>query len=298
MKIQMRLVGPASIVAALALSLAGCGTSSSTSTPAPPESAHLLEQLDTPAPELGFAAGRIATECLADQGFRLKSNWVHDAPRPIFSADSFFDSEDQARTYGFTSTVKNSFNELEESLSPERQQKFQVAFFGNDSSAVYYALSSGTKVGMSTDGCLGKAVAEVYGSVVNYLMVSNAVNDILVASTDFRAERSQILAKASGEFVACMNAKGHPVTDQNTISLAAEKFGVYRAEGEKPSAEESQLAVADFQCKDSLKVNEKLKTAFLDKSGGWLTNNNAKLQSIVALKKEAITNARKVMTGG
>lgn len=159
-----------------------------------------------------------------------------------------------------------------QSLSSQQRQHYQEASFGAKSLTV--TLPDGKRISFTPRGCLGKAETELYGSAIQYNIVSIYDADIFDKVRN-DALWSAAWKSAEAVWANCMAARGYHYA--NELAARVDVMSRYAASGARPAGVhgyEMRVARHDAACSAVAKMNS-VSSAALETAAAGLTADQA-----------------------
>ncbi|WP_217181064.1 hypothetical protein [Streptomyces sp. AC495_CC817] len=256
--------------------------------------------------DLYMAHGIVVNRCLNEAGFDIPfdaSASLTNATRHVaVGVVGVFPSEQSARANGYNTTFENegatSLEDYQSSLSAGEQAKFDEALWGpEDAPRETLVVDNGMEFGKSTVGCAAEGDDAVYGSVRGAMMLELFTNDVSAQTQTYRGDFDATLKALMPEYESCMSEAGYDVEGLTAPQVAEAAFGRYRETGAGPSAEEQKMAVADFQCQDSVQLSEKLNDLFVERASAWLVENEDRILELSEHLDESLDRAQGIING-
>ncbi|MGV8885516.1 MAG: hypothetical protein ACOH1T_08005 [Microbacteriaceae bacterium] len=290
------------LVAGLALS--GCSTPEDVSD----ESREAVTGLISSQPELSVAHSIALGKCLEAEGF--------DRPVDLTSSGAgstnllglgLFDSEQQAKTSGYASSVQTLDGEDDtplgrwlKSLSNEKIRRYEIALSGDESSSETYVIpGSEVQVSRASQGCIAEADRAVYGSVKASMEIQEFPNEVFTVVQQQNILSEETITELMTDYASCMKSSGYEVESLGaTKTLAQKRFGESRPESEPPGPDEAALAVADYRCQVDSEIAAKSEELFYEHSASWVVNNEARILQFYESQRESLDRANEIIQGG
>jgi len=286
--------------AAAVMLLGGLSACSKSAVHVTPSIKNAISELVSPPTELADGVTKAAVACLARYGYSIPYDpAVRLAPQnSITGVGGLFASPDEAKRYGYNSTVKSDAEDpieaYRDGLSAGAARQLDRRYLGGpDASPVSITLTSGAKASMSGSGCLATANREIYGSVKSALQISQFVNEVY-AAVDTQAV-IQAVRGALPAYEKCMKRHDYHVNGLNADKLAKAKFGQYRRAGDPPEPAEAEMAVQDAECQEASGLVHRANAAFYKGAAAWVANNQQMILARQATLRTAEANAKRVL---
>jgi hypothetical protein len=254
-------------------------------------------QIEADIQTLENAAGSLASECMAREGFRYEPSQVPiERDRDPYSAPRLDPEQTAIDGYGDLLGGANA-EDLESSdstvdayvkrLSKEQRAAFEKAYRGTKTQAVEV---DGGGYSVPANGCLAEGREAVGGDAfVKWTATEDALaNAIALASDD--VETSSEYADAQKDWSACMDKVGfHYASDGEAMEDALTTFGS-TGRGERPVSEaEKSMATADASCREE--------SGLLDTVIGVQRTNERKAMTTVESTLSSWLESRKAVLG-
>lgn len=207
---------------------------------------------------LNAATNRLVSSCMRASGFDLS---FPPAPsRSVSFLERRYGLADRAtlEINGYSSpgrTTRSTTTGSTDLNSPEAQHALYGT--GEPTTTGIIADDEGAQIGTVTQpgGCVGAAQRDVFGSFERYVEFNQALSTLEGMAEDsyYQTIGSDQMARVDAEWFACMQAVG---LSRYRTSIDAQNTD-WRATSEEPSDEERRYAVADFDCRQSVRYEER-----------------------------------------
>jgi hypothetical protein len=248
--------------------------------------------------ELTVATDTLIEQCMHDKGF----TYTTSQPQPNMTGEGnlsgalgLLDEADADRNgYGYV-VVKWTppTTEATDAAASRTPEYNQALLGGADPASAPRAQIDGYPAAIPKEGCVADARARVYGSLEDYLRVTQLPLGLLQFSKE--AGDDEGVREAAGRYSSCMEAAGYPDVKnlKDAGSLAKERFG--RPQESEPSPEERSMAVADARCQRSSGTKDALNDATLRVGGQWVKEHEGELLAVYDLERESLGRAKDVI---
>ncbi|OMH27567.1 hypothetical protein BKD30_02610 [Tersicoccus phoenicis] len=275
---------------AVALALAGCGNGGgsggtnpgaasaqiSPAQNADPQTVAQANALLSPNEAAEQARQVVLETCMAAAG----GSWTRQTPEKATVYDLLALRPltiEQARQRGYN----------EDRSTGEQAQGGGQAFLGTgQTEAPVSADLFGIKSQVNPDGCLGKSLAEVYGSVQSGMQATGVVDNAMLPAVN-AALASQEMSDVTGKWSACMKQAGEnfPTPDLATMNA--------RQQPDRSMA----IALADAKCRESVRY-EQVRTSQLNRYlATFLRQHEAEITTVLDARKVGAQNAERILAG-
>ncbi len=298
-----RLVAVVAAATSLVITTNACSAQFATETvPVATKTKTALVAISSLPSEISLAHDLVAKTCMAAAGYQLPfDSSAASFSRPtLLGVSGIFESEEQARSTGYQSTLGQASTPLEafeSSLTETELAQYNLEWWGDPAQMETITLSGGVTVSRSRTGCYAAADAEVYGSVTNGLKLENFVNEINTESARFSQNVTKNIKPQLRQYESCMSDAGYSVRGLNAAELAETRFGTYRTPGEPPTLEEQTMAVTDYRCQETAQLVTTLNELFFAEASAWIATNEANILGVQELLEQATKNAQAVLNG-
>jgi hypothetical protein len=254
--------------------------------------------------DLALAEHRLIQRCMRAQGLEYPAR----APAPARVAASLLDlpprfTVEQARGNGYGDTIRRGSTDQPDragnpvdrylvSLSPADQERYRRALDDPRGAKTKVKLPGGGQVGTSSRSCRGKARAQTYGSLENYLTITYLPQ---VAQTQVqKLESDRALRRSLDAYANCMSGAGYQA---GTPTAAAELAATYYQAGADAAARQREvtLAVQDATCQGKARVHAAFEDAVNRIAASWIAEHEAAVLAAAEAQKSAVDRARKVL---
>jgi hypothetical protein len=179
------------------------------------------------------------------------------------------------------------------SLSTSQQAAFNVALEGSSGTDKKYQIVGEGPVTGPTQGCLGEAEKELYGSVT----AGEESPGISAVGVELRrnALKSPTMAKAISAYKSCMKRAGITATTPNKAesSMAA----LYAKQGPTAQLHQQEIAtaVADLKCQDKVHYQSTLTAAETQAVSTLGSHTVGEVERLMQAQTKAIAKAKKLI---
>jgi hypothetical protein len=186
--------------------------------------------------------------------------------------------------------------QYESTLSPSRRVEFENQLRPDGGPEVSVRTRTAIVTSPAT-GCFAEAERAVYGSVKNYLLVTNFINDTYGFRD--RIEHRAVLDAATKTYSSCMSDAGYTVSDPLAAEeLAQQRFGPSRTPDDPPSQSERSMAIADATCQAKSGINRDYSQAFTEALSSWMNDHEGEILGLRDLEAEAKQRAERIVSRG
>lgn len=272
------------LIVAACLALSACSSTAGAGDVSP-QTREIINNYSTPNPDIEAAYKQMVEQCMMQRGIPQPQGLESSQHSSLLGISGIFSSEDEARD-GYPGTYKDS-----SSLTAEQQS----ALYGSAQSPTSdITLSSGVVVSVRTDGCASFAEEKIYGSLEEATLYKNFINEMKTGEQEGTFE--DILDAAKNEtsaYKTCIKEETGFIVEspEHLAQQVEEKFGQYRLNGQAPQAEETNIAVADYNCQQSSHLVEKTNEEYLKRISQWLNENEDMVLKIRDIEETAQKNA-------
>ncbi len=178
------------------------------------------------------------------------------------------------------------------SLPADARARFFHVLTGEGGNDVKVTLPGDFHVAASSEGCVGSARRQLYGSVANFLTVYYLPE--LAQRQAAAAEQDPDVHAVYTAFAQCMAAKGYQTaTPAEAVTLAK----TYYPDGRREQADDKEkaLAVADAECEAAVHLYDRHAAAVDRVVRSWLAVNETAVAEAYAALQAALAEANKTM---
>ncbi|GAA4915851.1 hypothetical protein ACFPM3_21855 [Streptomyces coeruleoprunus] len=297
------------------LLLTGCGASPSTpaapatptSDPVPAAPSRVQEADGTLTRDaeryLFLAEGHLVSRCMARQGFAYVVRTPPEAalagaPPVDFGAVDPADARTRGygpvpHTDGSTSrfVAEDPNRAYAKGLSPKLRAAYEKALFGDRAKETRIALPDGESITTNPDGCTADVRRALYGGDLAAYLRNDYIENNLDRAVLNRMAADPARDKALGAWKRCMKDRDRPFDDPGAARSAAWKT----RKGDRPTATETAIAVADAECRVTSRLTTVLQQLDRTYRARLTRERAAQVNANRATRAEAVRRAGRLL---
>lgn len=295
--IRRQVLGGVATVLLLSLSLSACGDGEEVALSiAPAEARRATAGLYVGDARLRFAEQSLIARCMQRRGlpYQVAAEGA-DAGLPTMSVNDVEKARNEGYGLRTELTRADEVTSLEDDridLPRRQQQEYERVLFGPPRAAQASTRSlEGDVVSASTEGCIAQARTQLFGSVENFLTLSEFLgNSVRLVMYQARQESPEV-QDAFGGWRDCMADAGYPDLDERNGGEALVRV----AYAEQPASAadlETEVAVTDAGCDREVGYSDVATTAENRALAEYFSQYEGQIAGIQEIKNQAVDNAR------
>jgi hypothetical protein len=300
---RRRVLGGAALVVLLSLFASGCADGEEVElTIKPGEARRAASGLYIGDARLRFAEQSLIAQCMADRGlpYRVAPEGA-DTGLPTMSVSDVEKAKEEGYGLATERAQADAVTSLEDErigLPPRQQREYDRALFGPARAPEASARSlAGDVITASTQGCIAEARTRLFGSVENFLVLSeflgNSVRFVMYQSR----EESPEVQEAFEEWQACMASAGYPDLEERNGGEALARVAYEEESLARASELETRIAVTDAECDQQAEYSQAATVAENRALAEYFSKYEGQIAGIQEIREKAIVNAREILIG-